>query len=263
MVGREPLALLRRHVGRRSHDHAGLREARGLDPRDSEIGDLHLAARGQDDVGGLDIAMDHPARVRDVERQQELRHDRHDVRQVEAGLPVQVSAQARAFDEFHRDVGDVLVLAVLVDADDVGMVDPPGGARLVLEAADELRGEIGIDEVHPHRLDRDRALDVRIERLVDDAHRALAEDALDFVLAEFLELAHRRRAKPARARSAGGRGGFSFPASSSPGPGSSSSARARASACRSRRCCASGTRPPRGCRDSPRPRSRQAASRVV
>ena len=52
------------------------------------------------------------------------------------------------------------VLAVFVDADDVGMVQAPGGARLVLEAADELRGEIGIDEVHPHGLDRDRALDV-------------------------------------------------------------------------------------------------------
>ena len=140
--------------------HAGLREARRVDARDAEIGDLDLAARGQDQVRGLDIAVDHAARVRDVERQQQLRHDGHDVRQVEARLAVEVRAQARAFDVFHRDEGDVFVLAVLVDADDVGMVQPPGGARLVLEAADELGREIGVDEVHPHRLDRDRALDV-------------------------------------------------------------------------------------------------------
>ncbi len=139
--------------------------------------------------------MDHAARVRDVERQQQLGHDRHHMGQVEAGLAVEVGAQAGALDEFHRDVRDVLFLAVFVDADDVGVVQPPRGARLVLEAADELLDEVRVDEVHAHGLDRDRALDVRVERLVDDAHGALAEDALEFVLAEFLDFAHRLRAR--------------------------------------------------------------------
>ena len=63
------------------------------------------------------------------------------------------------------------------------MMEPARGARLVLEPRHELLGEIGVDQVLAHRLDRDDALDVRVEGLVDDSHRALAEDALDLVLA--------------------------------------------------------------------------------
>src|SRR5689334_9620567 len=65
-------------------------------------------------------------------------------------------------------------------------MEPPGRARLVLEARHELLGEIGVEQVLAHRLDRDRALDVRVDRLVDDPHRPLAEDRLDFVLADAL-----------------------------------------------------------------------------
>ena len=191
VVARQPLALLGRHVRRRTQHHAGLREACGIDARDAEIGDLDLAARRQDQVRGLDIAVDHAAFVCDVERQQQLRDDRDDVRQVETGLAVEVRAEPRPLDIFHRDEGDVFVLAILVDADDVGVVEAARGARLVLEPTNELGSQIGVDEVHADRLDRDGALDVRVERFVDDPHCALAEDTLDFVLAEFFGFAHR------------------------------------------------------------------------
>ena len=186
--------------------------------------------------------MDHAAFVCDVERQQQLRDDGDDVRQVETGLAVEVRAEPRPLDIFHRDEGDVFVLAILVDADDVGVVEAARGARLVLEPTYELGGQIGVDEVHADRLDRDGALDVRVERFVDDAHCALAEDTLDFVLAEFFGFAH--RSLRCRRRGAG----LNFRASSAPARDSSSSVRARASAFRSRRCFASGTRRLRGCR---------------
>jgi hypothetical protein len=53
-----------------------------------------------------------------------------------------------------------------------------------------LLDEVGIDEVLAHGLDRDDALDPRVESLVHDAHRALAEDALDVVLADFGGISH-------------------------------------------------------------------------
>jgi hypothetical protein len=65
----EPLDLLRRHVGGRPH-----REARARAPiaaeeaGDAEVHDLRRAVRCDDDVGRLDVAVDHPLTVCLVER---------------------------------------------------------------------------------------------------------------------------------------------------------------------------------------------------
>ena len=76
------------------------------------------------------------------------------------------------------------------------MVQAPGGLRLVLEAADQLRLLAVAEQLLADRLERDDALDVRIERLVDDAHRAFAEDAVDAVFAELFD-----HARPAHSSS--------------------------------------------------------------
>ncbi len=55
-------------------------------------------------------------------------------------LRFEIFAQARALDELHRDERDAVLLAVLVDADDVGMMQAAGGLRLVLETRQELGG---------------------------------------------------------------------------------------------------------------------------
>jgi hypothetical protein len=71
-----------------------------------------------------------------------------------------------------------------------GMVQPARGLRFVLEPRHVLRGELGLDQVLADGLDRDEALDVRIEPLEDGAHRALAKGAPDLVLAEAFGLSH-------------------------------------------------------------------------
>ncbi len=158
--------------------------------RDAEIGDLERAAAGHDQIRRLHVAVHDTALVREVQRQQQLRHDRDDLAEIEARLAVEVFAQARALDVLHRDERVDLVLAVFVDADDVRMQKPSGRFRLVLEARHHLHGEVGIDEVLAHGLDGDDALDVRIECLVHDPHRALAEHALDYVFADFFRVSH-------------------------------------------------------------------------
>src|SRR5437763_1162672 len=178
-------------VRRRPRRDAGHPQHRRVDPRDAEVRNLERTARRENQVRRLDVAMDDAACVREVECLQELRCDRDQLAELEARLPVQIFAQSRPIDVFHRDERDFLVLAVFVDADDVGVMQAARGTGLVLETPHELHGEIRIDEILAHRLDCNSALDVRIERLVDDAHRALAEDALDFVLAEFLRFSHR------------------------------------------------------------------------
>src|SRR5260370_33374977 len=51
----------------------------------------------------------------------------------------------------------------------------------MLESRHRLLDQIGIDQVLAYGLDRHRAFDARIERLVNDPHRALAEHAVDAV----------------------------------------------------------------------------------
>ena len=57
--------------------------------------------------------------------------------------------------------------------------------RLVLEPADEVRV---VGELRMHRLDRDLAPDLRLDRAVDDAERALADLLEQPVAAERLAL---------------------------------------------------------------------------
>ena len=84
--------------------------------------------------------------------------------------------QRRPVDEFHHDVGEVVGLAVVEHADDVGMGQPAGGLRLAAEPGDLL---LGFRIVGMFRqldgLDRHAACDDRVPALVHDAHGAAAK----------------------------------------------------------------------------------------
>ncbi len=71
-----PLAakLLGRHVAGRADHIAHLGQRGRLDLGHAEIGHLDLGGGRDEYVGRLDIAVHHPARMRVVERAQELRH---------------------------------------------------------------------------------------------------------------------------------------------------------------------------------------------
>ena len=72
-------------------------------------------------------------------------------------------------------------VAHVVQRADVGMIELRDRAGLAVEALAELR--IGGERVREN-LDRDRAIEARVARLVDLAHAAGAEGGEDFVRAE-------------------------------------------------------------------------------
>ena len=95
-----------------------------------------------------------------------------------------------ALEVLHGDVRQALVLAELVDGDDVAVVEPAGGLGLALEAGDQL----GVaDRGLAHHLDRGQAVDRRVPALVDHAEGAAADLLEDLELADFVHCAARRR----------------------------------------------------------------------
>ena len=115
-----------------------------------------------DDAGGVGPGQAVRGLARDVERLgQRQRLSRHQ------------RGEAAAVDHLHDDEGAVVLLADLVDGDDVGVVEGRGGAGLALEAG--------------------QAAGVRERGLGDELHRHLA---LERVVAGPPHLAHATGAQP-------------------------------------------------------------------
>ncbi len=127
-----------------------------------------------------------------------------------------------ALDVLHDDVVAAVVDAGVVDLDDVGVDQLRDRQRLAPEAGDEA---LVVGEVLGEDLDRDRALEDAVGRLVDVRHPARAEPVADLVAARERPGRH-QSPPPAAARARPRR---------RPPPVSSASGRPRRSAGRGRR----------------------------
>ena len=180
------LDLLGRRVVDRADEDARLRQpalggAAAL-LRDAEVHQVDAPGLVLDHhVRRLHVAVDHLARVRGVERARDLLEDRERlVRVVRAALLDQL-LEVGALHVAHRDVDEALVVAGVVDRDDVRVVDR--GDRLRL--ADEALAEVGAAaELGRERLQRRLALEQQVLGLVDEAHAAAPEQAGDAVAGE-------------------------------------------------------------------------------
>ncbi len=139
----------------------------------------------EQDVRGLDVAVDDPARVRGVERAGDLGDDVHRAAGVETAGGADERPQVRAVDVAHGDVERALVLARVVDRDHVGVIDRGGEAGLGHEALAEADV---LGEVRGDQLERDGAIEIELDSAIDHAHAAAAGDADDAMTGEDVTL---------------------------------------------------------------------------
>ena len=125
------------------------RRARG----EPEVGDADDAVLVEEQVRGLDVAVQDPARVRVLERGRDVAADARGLRHREVRVLVEDRAEAAAFEQLEHHERDV-VLAPVVDGDDVRMVQRRRDLGFGAEAAQErgVLGERGVQD-----LDRDAA----------------------------------------------------------------------------------------------------------
>ena len=133
-----------------------------------------MVARRDQDVGGLDVAVHEPAGVGGVERGTDLGDDVRRPQRIERRERTQIGP----VDEPHREVQQPVLLTRLEHRQHVGMIDRRRQPRLGDEplAEPRLTRALRRDE-----LQRDRAPERFLDRLVDDAHPAashLPQDAV-------------------------------------------------------------------------------------
>ncbi len=138
-------------------------------------------AADEHDVAGLEVAVDHAVRMRGVESADDLLQEVEGERGLDGAIMANVFGQRMAVEELHAqepdlDSGRRHIAEELVDAADVWMGD---GARLLYLAAKSLDHCITLCEVGADRLDGNSLAKFRVPRLVDFAHAAACDEAMN------------------------------------------------------------------------------------
>ena len=137
----------------------------------SKIENFRLAAGGDEDIRGLDIAMNDAARMGGIERIGDLRAE------IEQGIrghgpAADAFTKRLPFKDFHHQIGAPIVFADVVNRADSGMIQRRCGARFALEAFE--RGRIAC-EVRGEKFERDLTTQARIFRAKYLPHAAAAQ----------------------------------------------------------------------------------------
>ena len=143
----------------------------------AEVEDLRVAAFSDEDVGGLDVAVDDALRVRRADRLGNLdRQGKHRLglqafrrEQCGEGLP---------FERLHDDEIPAIVLVDVVDGADMRMVESGGGSRLAPESLE--RNRIARDFLR-QKLESNGTAEACVFCLVDYSHPAAAKFGHDAV----------------------------------------------------------------------------------
>ncbi|SNQ48326.1 hypothetical protein FRACA_2390007 [Frankia canadensis] len=173
--------LLGGEVADGTQDHAVSQRLGGLaeGPGEAEVGHLHLAVVAEQDVLGLDVAMDDPGVVGGGERLHHRLDDLDGLGDRQPAARTEMLAQRAAAHQLHHQVvhqaGGRVIGALVEDGDDAGRVQPGDGLGLAVETPDELRVVI---QVGMHDLERDESVQPVVVR---DVHRRHAADGKTFL----------------------------------------------------------------------------------
>jgi hypothetical protein len=152
-----------------------------------EVGQVDVLARAEQDVGGLDVAVDEPGGVGGVQRGADLLDDPHGALGREAAFAPHQRSQVIPGDVAHSDVRDPVLVARVEDRDDVRVVD---GRRELGFPEEALARRSVFGESRRDDLEGDRPVERQLGRAVDDAHPSPSRDRVDPVLGE-----HRARSE--------------------------------------------------------------------
>ena len=218
-VGLAALDLLGRHVVHGPDEGARRRDRRvGHELRDAgrrvlrrwrqhlrqaEVQQLRPGAR-QHDVGGLEIAMRDVGAMRALHRAGDLQADTQHVVERQRTPAREPRGQRLALETRHHQIQQAVVLADVVHAADVRIVEGGDGARLAFEA----RTQVGVgaaSDVRRDDLEGDGATEAHVAGAIHLAHAPGSEVAEDFVRADSLTRCETHGVGPGRrARTAAG-----------------------------------------------------------
>ncbi len=187
--------LLGRHVGRRAdrRPRLGDRALPLQQAGQAEIGQVRFTAGVEEDVGGLEIAMEHAALMGVMDGAGERGQEHRRLARREGRLPVgQPLRQGGALHQLHRQEVPAVVLSDFVDGHDVGMVEAGGGAGFGLKAGDAFRGAFlpGFNQFQG-----DQPPQAALPSPIHDAHAAARDFPEQLVIAEAVP-GGRRRNRP-------------------------------------------------------------------
>jgi len=186
-------SLLRRHVGDGAKDAVTaadgvLGNSRGVTGGgrngslkrhfgEPEVEQLGLAARGDENVGRLDVTMNDALGVRGVEGVGDLNAEVE--KEIEPQrLAGDTLAEVLAIEQLHGEKGAAFVLAYFVDSANVGMVERRGGACFAIEPFECLGG---VGEGFRQELQSSMAAKAEVLRFENFSHAPgtqLAQDAV-------------------------------------------------------------------------------------
>jgi len=137
-----------------------------------------VAALGDEDVRGLDVAVDDPFGVRGIERVGNLDCEPEEHIGLD-GFARDAMPQRHAVEKLHDDEGMAIFLPNLMDGTDIGMIQRRSRLRLALKP----RQGLGVfDDVIGQEFQRDKSVEGYILCLVDDPHSAAAQFLDDAVV---------------------------------------------------------------------------------
>ena len=136
--------------------------------------------------------------MRIAKRVRDPYHDRHHAGHRQQGFHLGKRHQVLALQQLHRDETQVVLLARVVDRDDVRMIEAAGGFGFAEKTRLRVLEFVGLELLgQGHRLDRHHTADLGVAPEIDHAHRALAKLLFDLVAAQHGLLARARTVKDA------------------------------------------------------------------
>src|SRR5271154_6324290 len=147
--------------------------------RQTEVKNLHAPVASDENVFRLQIAVDDSLVMCRSETARDLLGSFNRLAQRHSAQPV---AQSLPFKKLRHQVRRALMLAKIVNGEDVGMIQRGDGLRLLLEAPQSL-GIAG--ESSRQNLNRNVTVEPRVARPIHLAHAARSDCRYDFVRPEF------------------------------------------------------------------------------